>query len=122
MNNARKLSFEAFKETLNELKGKTNITEIMFRDLWLQKMKDIPSLTQNGWYTPPPFGMSVLFASDTDIKRISFESLRKSKNWPSKKTIDWGNGLLFAYSSFVDIETGILGDFDATLYFGTNVD
>jgi len=121
MNNGKKVSFETFKETLNELKGKEDITEIIFRDHWLEKIKNIPNLTINGWYNPPPQGVSILFALDNDIKRINFDSLRNPINWPTNKIIDWENGLLFAYSSFIDIKTGLLGDFDITLYFGKDL-
>jgi len=39
MNNAKKYSLEAFRQTLNELKGREGITEISFRDSWLNKME-----------------------------------------------------------------------------------
>ncbi len=122
MNNAKKYSLEAFRQTLNELKGREGITEISFRDNWLNKLKNISNITRNGWYSPPPEGIAVLFASDKNIERINFESLRNEANWPSDKIIDWDNGLLFAYESFVDTETGLLGDFDITLYFGKDPD
>ncbi|MFA5750888.1 MAG: hypothetical protein WCX79_01830 [Candidatus Paceibacterota bacterium] len=118
MNEGKKISLKIFKETLNELEGKKGVSEILFRDLWLEKARSTSALTKNGWYTPPPDGIAILFGSDEDVERINFDSLRKKENWPSEKEIDWERGLLFAYSSFVDVKTGILGDFDITLYFG----
>lgn len=118
MNIGREISFVTFKETLEQLEGTAEVNEIIFRDTWLQKIKQHNKITLEGWYDPPPFGMAVLFASDTNATRISFDSLRNEKNWPSENKMNWGSGLLYAYSSFVDIQTGLPGDFAITLYFG----
>jgi hypothetical protein len=118
-NLGRSTAFDAFCQTLDELRGRPNVTEVNFRDRWLNKLQMIPTLFASGWYEPPPFGMSVLFASTEKPERMSYESLRQEVNWPSQITADW-KGYLFAYCSCVSRETGLPCDFDFTLYFGDN--
>lgn len=116
-NSARAKALEAFCVTLQKARAERGITEALFRDRWLERLRAQPDLIASGWYAPPPDGLSVLTASDEDPARLSFGSLRDPVSWPSEKKVDW-NGFLFAYSSCVDQKTGRIGDFDLTLYFG----
>src|SRR5580704_785107 len=118
-NPCRTSAFNAFCATLAEMKGASHVTEIQFRDAWLAQLQKDKTLYASGWYAPPPYGMSVLFASDKNPERLSYESLRHEKSWPGKSEADW-NGFLFAYSSCVSRETGNVGDLDVTLYFGSD--
>lgn len=120
INYGRKTCFEAFKETLAEFRGKKNVTEIILRDTWLRKISTNNRMTDHGWYSPPPYGMAVLFADDVNPERIGFPSLREKEYYPSDRTLDWGNGLIYAYASNIDIQSSLPGDFGITLYFGTN--
>ena len=112
-NNARQKSFDSFCITLKELLGKENISEIDFFDKWQENMSNEKGIIANGWYSPPPKGMAVLFGD-----RVSFDSLRNEKNWASNRIINWKEDLLYAYCSPIDKTTGIIGDISLTLYFG----
>jgi len=116
INSCRASAFTAFRTTLAEFRGKP-VTEVQFRDAWLAKLQQDPSLFAAGWYDPPPHGMAVLFARGDDPSRMSYESLRQEAAWPDQTKADW-RGFLFAYCSCISRTTGKLGDFDLTLYFG----
>jgi hypothetical protein len=117
-NPARLHAFQAFRDTLNTVHGRKGVTEASFADLWGARLREIPCLSADGWYQPPPEGMAVLADSEPEFRRIRFGSLRDQVNWPSTREIDWDNGMLYAYCSPVHIESGIPGDFAVTLYFG----
>ena len=112
-NPARQTAFLKLSETLAESEGKENVTELDFRDLWLEKMSSDEEISADGWYSPPPYGMAVLSGS-----RLNFDSLRNQSYWPVSKKIDFKDGLLYAYASPVDRVTGRMGDLSVTLYFG----
>ena len=76
-------------------------------------MSDEKDIYAKGWYCPPPNGIAVL-----SNERLNFDSLRNERYWPSSKMIDWEEGLLYAYCSPVDRNTGYIGDLSVTLYFG----
>ena len=120
INHGRLLCFSALKNTLSELKGKANITEIQFRDIWLNNISLNTNMTKHGWYSPPPFGMAVLSAEDKQPDRINFQSLRDRENFPSDRIINWETNLMYVYASNIDKELGLAGDFGITLYFGSN--
>jgi hypothetical protein len=120
INQGRLLCFSALKNTLSELKDKANVTEIEFRDNWLNKISLNPTMTKQGWYSPPPFGMAVLSAEDNKPGRINFQSLRDKENFPSDRIINWETNLIYVYASNIDMELGLAGDFGTTLYFGNN--
>jgi hypothetical protein len=119
-NVGRRLVFEAFRETLMDLHGRSGVTEVQFRDLWLERLRAEPSLSTNGWYEPPPDGMAVLFAHDAEVGRVGFESLRPEAFWPSATKMDWSRGVMYGYCSPVAISEGLPADFALTLYFGEN--
>lgn len=119
-NTGRKLIFEALRATLDELFGREGVTEVLFRESWLDKLRERTNLSLNGWYSPPPKGVSVLFGTDGSPERLTFRSLRQPKFWPNKSAMDWSRGLLYAYCSLVDVQTGLPGDFGLTLYFGND--
>src|ERR1700722_14321711 len=98
INPGRLICCSAFGQTLANLKGKQNISEIEFRDHWLRQITTEAQMTRDGWYNPPPFGMAVLFALDEDYARIDFRSLRDSHNFPSNRTIDWDTGIMYPYA------------------------
>jgi hypothetical protein len=86
----------------------------------MQKNKHI---FPDGWYTPPPHGIIALFADDTNIDRVNFQSVRPEKHWPRNDVfLNTKTGLLCLYASPVDKKSGVIGDFGLTLYFGDNQD
>lgn len=110
-NYARGKAYSGLEKTLDELFGKPEVTETMFRDRWSENMSG-SDVIADGWYSPPPKGIAVL----TD-GRVNFDSLRNSCNWSDGTAIDW-DGVLYAYASPVDRRTGLIGDISVTLYFG----
>src|SRR5258708_22315776 len=116
-NEGRQKAFAALMETLGEHQGKPNVTERDFQDSWKQRRQSKGSITADGWYAPPPKGMAVLSGEIAFPSRVSFESLRKEKYWPSDRVINWKSDLLYVYCSPVQIPSGFPGDFSVTLYF-----
>lgn len=115
----------AAKALYNALQGLLNqdglISEIQLRDTWLANLRKNRSIFPDGWYDPPPHGVGVLIGTDMNTDRINFPSLRPQEFWPKEDIfLDRNNGILVCYISPVDRETGIIGDFGITLYFGKN--
>jgi len=51
--------------------------------------------------------------------RLNFGNLRRESVWPRADIrLNVKNGIIFAYASPFDKKTGIIGDFQTTLYFG----
>ncbi len=112
-NGARQEAVSCLEKTLDEFYKEGGISEKMFADRWLQLMSENEGLFEQGWYSPPPYGIAVL--SD---ERLNFDSLRNREYWPSDRKIDWNDGFLYAYCSPVDRKSGFIGDMSVTLYFG----
>ncbi len=119
----REIAASALHASLQQfLRQSGDFSEADLCDEWLLRMQAQPSLFAEGWYGTPG-GIGVLFGNDKegDGGRVDYDSLRPQKNWPSKNRIlDVQNGLIYAYASPVSRQTGIIGDFGATLYFGKN--
>ena len=111
-NRAREVACLSLEKTLVEMHGEANVTELMFRDRWLDNMRGTGDVLADGWYSPPPKGAAVL-TND----RVNFDSLRNPYNWSDDTEIYW-NGVLYAYASPIDRESGYIGDISVTLYFG----
>lgn len=91
------------------------------RDEWLKELKKNSTVFPDGWYTPPPHGIIVVFGSESDTKRISALSFRPSSYWASKKNyLNRSKGIAVLHCSLVHKKTGIIGDLGMTLYFGKN--
>ncbi len=122
----RKIATESFYDALqNELNTNEQVSEAQLRNAWLDSMRESGQILEDGWYQPPPHGMAVLFAKDTDgvQSRLNFTSLRVQENWPRDDVfLDIGSGLISVYASPVDKRTGIIGDFGLTLYLGSDKD
>lgn len=111
---------QSFSQSLQQLlqEGKP-ISEKILADTWLKNMRKNKKLFPEGWYFPPPHGISILFAKESDVSRVSPPSLRPQEYWPRDDVfLEIRNGLLLVYFSPVDRKTGIIGDFSQTIYFG----
>jgi hypothetical protein len=103
------------------LQSGEQISEVSLRDKWLEEMRKNTDIFSDGWYNPPPYGISVLFGTDDNFDRVSLSTLRPSESWPRNDVfLNRKNGLVSVYSSPVSKETGMIGDFGLTLYFGSN--
>lgn len=119
-NRARSIGCESLRETISALRGKEATTEQVFSSVWLDALNRAPDLIADGWYSPPPHGITVLTATPADAGRLSYSSLRDEHYWPSTRCVDWQNGLLLAYCSPIDRVSGRAGDVAVTLYFGVD--
>jgi len=109
----------AFSDCIKELYNQPN-KEIEFKNLWLNKIKSNPRMTENGWYDPPKYGMAVLFSKEKAAQRSHFTTYRDPKYFSSELEIDWETGIITGYASNVDKRTKIPCDFGTTVYLGND--
>lgn len=117
----RKIAADSLALALTSLlKTSREISEVMLRDAWLSEIRKHTGVFPEGWYIPPPHGMTVLFATETHTDRVCPQAIRPEKYWPKPDVyLDCAHGLAFVYASVVDKVTGMIGDFGLTLYFGS---
>jgi len=115
----RSIASNEFYRSLNHFRGKV-VTELMFRDFWLDGIRTATAIFQNGWYSPPELGCAILFATGTNYQRVDFVSLRTPESWPSNCELDWENGLVYVFCSPVDRRLGEIADFTAFHYLGND--
>lgn len=114
----RKAASEALLTVIKQV-WQRPFSEKKLKDLWLRELRKNKSLFPQGWYSPPPDGITVLIANKTNPQRLDYKSLRTKENWPQKNIFfKFEEGLIFVYASHVDKESGIFGDFGLTLYAG----
>ncbi len=116
----RQIAMKAFYEALNKVLSKNKpIAETDLKKTWLKELRKSGDIFNNGWYVPPPHGITIIFAQDNKPQRTQFRSLRFKENFPQKNIfLNKKSGIIIAYASPVNKETGIIGDFGLTLYFG----
>lgn len=89
-------------------------------DRWLTTLSATPSINPDGWYQPPPKGVSVLIGCPDDtFARMHYDSLRNPVYWASDQITLRDDCLIYAYASPIDRATGLIGDIGVTLYRGT---
>lgn len=116
----RKAASEALLTVIKQV-WQRPFSENKLKDLWLRELRKNKSLFTQGWYSPPPDGITVLIANKTNLQRLDYKSLRTKENWPQKNIFFKSQeGLVFVYTSPVERKTGIIGDFGMTLYAGSN--
>lgn len=118
----RKLAAQTLVSALTSLLSSNEpISEQQLINAWLANLRKNPEIYPDGWYMPPPHGMSALFGSETDFERVNYKSLRPKDQW-SKPDIflDREKGVAYVFASPVDRVTGMIGDFGLSLYFGSS--
>jgi hypothetical protein len=98
----------------------TGQTESGIRDRWLKALQDVPHLMREGWYQPPPKGLSILIGVPPRYERIRYRSLRDEMTWPRTDVCPTADSLLFAYASPVNMSTSMIGDLAISLYGGND--
>ncbi|MBI4078780.1 MAG: M24 family metallopeptidase [Candidatus Levybacteria bacterium] len=118
----RKIATDSLVISLKELVNTDKpISEVVLRDRWLLEMRKHDSIFPDGWYTPPPHGIGVLFSTENDPTRTNYTTLRKVGYWPRDDVfLDRQKGIIMVYASPVDKATGTIGDFGLDLYLGKN--
>lgn len=108
--------YTVLKEVLD---SKEKISEAAFRDRWLAEMQKNKNIFPEGWYSPPPFGIAVIFGGIGEDFRRDYKSLRPPESWPREDILfDENHPHVYAYASPVDRATGIIGDFAGAFYLG----
>lgn len=118
----RKIASDSLHKTLQKvLSSKQSISELAFANLWLSELRKYKTIFPEGWYTPPPHGIGVLFGTPDKNSRVNYKTLRAEDMWP-KETIFLNdtNNTAYLFVSPVDKKTGIIGDFGMTIYVGTD--
>lgn len=116
----RQKNAQALKDTLQQALKSEKISELKFKNIWLENLEQNPEIYSKGWYDPPPDGITVLFAGEQNLSRVSPKSIRPEEFWPKEDIYLNTEGLAFFYASPVDKQTGIIGDFGLSIYLGKN--
>lgn len=118
----RKIASNTLLITLKKLLSSNKpISEVLLRDTWLKELRKHKEIFPDGWYNPPPHGICVVFGNEDAFERINLESMRWEKFWSSDSVfLDKNKGIILAYASPVERESGVMGDFGVTLYLGKN--
>src|SRR5947209_2035561 len=108
----REIAADALLNTLDKfLKSDQPISEVNFRDAWLNELRKYSDIFPDSWYIPPPHGIAALFASDKNVERVNFKSLRPQGMWPRPDVyLDTTNGLVYLFACPVEKKTGLIGD------------
>jgi hypothetical protein len=101
-------------ETLPHFIGRT---ELDFARSLKERIHSEGKVFSTGWYSPPPDGICVLAAQDSDFGRLNFDSLRRQVNWPTTRVIS-ADAVVIAYASPVLRKSLLIGDWGGTFYFG----
>lgn len=116
----RKFASEAFLKSLKSLLNrKSSISEKDLAEEWLSQLRTNSKIFPEGWFIPPPHGITVLFGTDKRVERVCPKTIRLEEFWPRNNIyLDKNNGIALVYTSPVDKKTGIIGDFGMAIYFG----
>ncbi len=117
----RQIAAKSLVKVLKEiLENDSDVSEARFRDLWAEELNLNPQIYPGGWYNPPPSGIGILFGKDSESpNRITYKSLRPQDLWPNENIkLDREKGIAYLFASPVNQDTGIIGDFGVTIYFG----
>jgi hypothetical protein len=87
---------------------------------WLAEMRKSPELLPDGWYQPPPHGLSILIGQPNRYERLTYNSLRDPDIWPQDRRRKLPESLIYVYASPTDRKSALIGDLGATLYQGTD--
>jgi hypothetical protein len=96
------------------------VSESELAHRWVERLRGRGSVLRDGWYLPPPHGVSVLFGDPPDYGRVRYASLRGEQCWPREDIALRNDSLIFAYASPVDRTTGMIGDLAVSLYRGAD--
>lgn len=98
----------------------TRPSELAVCQKWQELIRLCPDIEANGWYQPPPGGVIALIGQPDGFTRISYDSLRNSRHWPSDDIYLFDDSILYSYCSPIHRPTGMIGDIAVTLYRGKN--
>jgi hypothetical protein len=117
---ARKTASDSLLRALTSLREtKQAVSEVILRDKWLATLRQSPGLLPDGWYTPPPHGLGVLFGQAAANGRTNYKTLRPPDVWP-RANIYWDDTspMAYCFASPITLDKHIIGDFGGTFYRG----
>jgi hypothetical protein len=100
-------------------KNGDELTESTIRDRWLALLASDPKLLPEGWYQPPPGGINILVGAGPTFDRINSIAHRSPALWPKPDKVLQADSMMFAYCSPVHRASAMIGDFQITLYRGS---
>ncbi|MDW5327855.1 M24 family metallopeptidase [Plantactinospora sp. KLBMP9567] len=113
---ARKAAAVTLAEAIRA--GDSQVTEKGVCDRWSALLAADPRLLAEGWYQPPPNGVSALIGEGPDWARMSYVSLRHQQTWPRDDIQLKPGSLMYAYASPVVADSFMIGDLGVTVYGG----
>lgn len=114
----RSIAAEALKSALTGIYPRLSESTICER--WQTALTSHSTLLPQGWYLPPPGGVSVLIGRPPYYTRINYVSLRDRSSWPNHESRFQSESLIYLYASPVDRTTAMIGDFAITIYSGND--
>jgi hypothetical protein len=115
--NLRRQTSEAMAKVL---KDRPTLSEVEFRDYLAKELFTGETVHKEGWYNPPPLGITALFCDEGDTKRTYFTSLRHEEYWARDDRRFDNNSVGLVYASPVDKKTGMIGDIALSVCRGSN--
>lgn len=117
---AKEKSGIALAHVLNELKD-SPFSEKTLSQQWVKELRKTEEFHEEGWYAPPPNGIICTFGKEENkFERLSQPSFRPEYMWPKEENTYSAENMIAVYSSFVEKNTHIIGDFGLNLYQGNN--
>ena len=109
----------ATRIALKSLENITGITETELRDKIISEIKNQKEIYPEGYYSPPPYGIGVIFDQKPFV-RFKYDSLRNPDFWPKENSFFEKESVGMVYFSPVDRKTSMIGDVGFTFYGGDN--
>jgi len=110
----RKIAEQIAIKSLEDIAG---ISEAGLRDKIISEVKNHTEIFSEGYYSPPPLGIGVIF-NEKPFDRFKYDSLRNPDFWPKENSHFKQETVGMVYFSPVDRKTGMIGDIGFTFYLG----
>ncbi len=110
----RKISEQIALKSLTEIEG---ISEAELKDRIILEFTKHSEIFEEGYYSPPPKGIAVLFA-EKPFDRFRYDNLRNPKYWSNDQFKFNKNTVGMIYFSPVNCKTNMIGDIGFTFYIG----
>jgi hypothetical protein len=112
----REITSSIFVKSLTNIEGDS---EIQIKEKILSEIKNHSEIYPEGWYSPPPSGISILL-DKKPFERLKYDSLRKPEFWPKEDIRLEKESVGMIYASSVNCKTNMIGDIGFSFYRGDN--
>lgn len=110
----REITADAFTKSLVNLEGNS---EVEIGEKILFEIKKHAEIFPEGWYCPPPSGVSILLDTKP-YTRLKYDSLRKPEFWPQENIRLEKESVGMFFFSPIDCQTNMIGDIGFPFYRG----